>query len=220
MASEAYVHLARQRKRDRISRLRADTEVLRGRRADELTRSSYRASWLFLNSIPEDPFLVGVHSLLVAVPRRMTLPLAGPGPLPRRKDSRSNMRSVRLVPSYSRQRIGAFPINATRAAMAAMAAAEKKSSGAKYRPLHSCGSSVAVQPHSACGVVSGVQAAHRCARPVRGGNRGDIVLGFAGVRADNHRQDRRLCEPRRSLTSPHYRVTSSFSRSSQNKLLL
>jgi hypothetical protein len=110
MASEAYVHLARQRKRDRISRLRADTEVLRGRRADELTRSSYRASWLFLNSIPEDPFLVGVHSLLVAVPRRMTLPLAGPGSLPRREDSRSNMRSVRLVPSYSRQRIGAFPI--------------------------------------------------------------------------------------------------------------
>lgn len=147
MASEAYVHLARRRKRDRLSRLRADTEVLRGRRADELRRSSYRASWLFLNSIPEDPCLVGVHSLLVAVPRRMTLPLAGPGPLPRREESRSNMRSVRLGPSYCRQRIGAFPINASKAVMAAMAAAEEKSSGAKYRTLHPCGSSVAaVQP--------------------------------------------------------------------------
>jgi hypothetical protein len=147
MASEAYVHLERRRKRDRTSRLRADTEVLRGRRADELTRSSYRASWLFLKSIPEDPCLVGVHSLLVAVRREMTLPLAGPGPLPRRLDSRLNMRSVRLGPSYCRQRIGAFPINASRAAMAAMAAAEEKASGTKYRTLHPCGSSVAaVQP--------------------------------------------------------------------------
>src|ERR1019366_3330138 len=104
MASEAYVHLVRRRKRDRISRLHADTEVLRGGTADEPTRSSYRApcraSRLFSKSIPEDPCLVGVHSLLVAVPRRMMHQLAEPGLLPRREDSRSNMRSVRLRPSY------------------------------------------------------------------------------------------------------------------------
>jgi hypothetical protein len=48
-----------------------------------------------------------------------------------------------------------------------------------------------------------------------GGNRRDGVLGFAGVRANNHPQDRRLAKPRRrplirSLISPDDRVTSSF----------
>jgi hypothetical protein len=192
-------HLAGRRKPDRISRLRADTEVLRGRRADELTRSSHRASWLFMNSIPEDLCLVGVHALLVAVPRRMTLPLAGPGPCPRREDSRSNMRSVRLGPSYCRQRIGAFPINASRAVMAAMARQRKSllaPSIAHYTRVAAVWQPF--NPHSARGVVSGVQAAHRCARPVRGGNRRDVVLGFAGVRADNHLQDRLLAQPRRN----------------------
>jgi hypothetical protein len=31
-----------------------------------------------------------------------------------------------------------------------------------------------------------------------GGNRRDVVLSFAGVRADNHPQDRRLAKPRRN----------------------
>jgi hypothetical protein len=114
MASKAYVHLVRRRKRDRISRLHADTKVLRGGAADEPTRSSYRApcraSWLLLKSIPQDPCLVGVHSLLVAVARQMTHQPVGPGLLPRREDSRSNMRSERLRPSYRHRRIGAFPI--------------------------------------------------------------------------------------------------------------
>jgi hypothetical protein len=140
MVSEAYVHLARRRNRDRISRLRADTEVLRGRPADEPTRSSYRASWLFLNSIPEDPCLVGVHSLLVVAPCRMSLPLAGPGPLPRREDSRSNMRPVRLGPSYYRQRIGAFIIPRREQRWNRR---KIKPSDAKPRTLHPCGSSVA-----------------------------------------------------------------------------
>jgi hypothetical protein len=37
-----------------------------------------------------------------------------------------------------------------------------------------------------------------------GGNRRDVVLGFAGVRADNHPQDRRLAKPRRkAVRSDH-----------------
>jgi len=60
-------------------------------------------------------------------------------------------------------------------------------------------------------------------RVAGGGNRRDVVLGFAGVGADNHPQDRRLAKtsPKgpllRSLTSPHDRVTSSRWRSRQTK---